>query len=1182
MKNLIAVLWTCLFLQMATPQSLPYNPTSILLPPATSKSRDLAYAFIQSGSEAAQFVSLNISSTISLSNLTLDIISSDLAFLSNTSNAFVPSISSLGQISVYTGSCATSSSAALWRFTPSNTSTIGEGTWEEETTTAGSTGTTALPGADFLSTAFSFSTLVNAAASQTKIYVFGGMCPTEAATTSTWQSAASYSNQMLRLTPSTASEETTYTLDIPTSRGPPIAEAGFSITGLAPTYANGSGIQTQQQSFVLVGGHTQNAFINMSQVAIWSLPEESWSFVTVDAPGTSKGTTELAVKSTIMDIDSRSGHTAVLTEDGSSVIVYGGWVGDVSQKANPQLAVLHLGQGFGGAGDWKWNIPDQQLSGSGLYGHGAVMLPGNVMMVLGGSKIPTSGNSKRDTASGVQAQFFNATSMTWVKDYTNPAYVAAIASKSASAASASKSKSTSKRVGLGAGLGLGLAAIIGAILVYFCYNRRLNHRRKASREKDLRDLSIGAANFYESPSRGMTQSGGFPWSNGRWNGRNENGESVGPVYDSNSAVAGYENLNAGTHGLGDRSQIPPPPKQIPRKPLHSRNARGAYQPTPNFDFNSGTGRANSLGTAGPIHPIYEADEDDQTHHPINGVGIAIGDPDFTPGQAAERSRYSDPFKDPPPANFSVPIRRNRSVSSSEAESPAQSREREIQEWVSDWAAADALLNSQARSHSNVGRISPTRRAQLIAATTVATSVTGEEDSRTASNLSERTDRSINVSTVSVSRSGSSSQGRSRSDSLRGFITGFNPFASPVTGSANTNLSPTFDPQTGLLMPGSAGSGSSNSFNTARTSFPALQAEGETLLPRPHDEYGNGEYSPTRSQHEESQGSPSKNKPIMLNKTRAGWLGSLRRVFNSSDAQAGAPFNPHSPIYRDVSPVREGMVGGAQPRRTVSAGATLWRRKQGKSDWDDSADFSTGDNTRSNTFNSDGPPQFQRHYTDKPFSGSGYDRRSGDDDDYDEWDIERAVENRVVQVMFTVPKEKLRVVNADEDSRSDSASSVAGGSLRSKKGSGRSRLAGLVPISAVPSHHVEGGGEREELLVMDLDRDLDLSLQTPKSEHPPERLVDVPPTPPPTTEPVLDQKQKDKNFVFDHDAEVRSEKDKRKMTERERVREMEKEMAREMQREEMNSPDRKREAAKKSRVAERVEDIERRGSPERLV
>ncbi|KAG4432932.1 hypothetical protein IFR05_011578 [Cadophora sp. M221] len=1149
MKHL-ATLWTCVFVHTVASQSLPYNPTTILLPPTASKNRDLAYAFLTAGTESTQFVSLNISSTISPSNLTLDIITSDLPFLSNKSNAFTPAISSLGEISVYTGSCATSGSASLWRFTPSNTSTIGDGTWEQETTRTGSGAIAAsLPRADFLSTSFSFSTLVNANASQTKIYVFGGMCPNEAATTSTWQSVASYSNQMLRLTPSTT-EQTTYTLELPTSRGPPIAEAGFSITGLTPTYSNGSGIETQQQSFVLVGGHTETAFINMSQVAIWSLPEESWSFVTVDSPGASTGNTELTVKSAVTQVDSRSGHTAVLTEDGSSIVVLGGWVGDVSQAADPQLAVLNLGQGFGGSGDWKWTIPDNQPSGSGTYGHGAVMLPGNVMMVLGGYNITTSGNTKRDTASGVQAQFFNATSMTWTSDYTNPTYVAAIASSSASASSASKSKSTSTKVGLGAGLGLGLAAILGALLVYFCYNRRLNRRRKEAREKDLRNLSLGAANFYESPSREMSQSGGFPWSNGRWNGRNDSGDRGDAIYESNCAVAGYENLNSGVHGLGDRGQIPQPPKQIPRKPLHSRNARGAYQPTPTFDFSNGnSGRANSLGTAGPIHPIYEADEDDQTHHPVDGVGIAIGDPNFTPGPA-DSNRYSDPFKDPPPANFSAPIRRNRSVSSSEAESPARSREREIQEWVSDWAAADALLNSQARSHSNVGRISPTRRAQLIAATTVS-SVTGEEESgRTASNLSERTDRSINVSTVSVSRSGSSSQGRSRSNSLRGFITGINPFASTVTGSSN--LTPIFDTNTGLPLPRSAGSGSSSSFNTARTSFPLLQAEGETLLPRPIDELSAGEYSPTRSQPEFIQGSPSKSKPFALGKGRAGWLGSLRRVF-VSNAETGEPFNPHSPVYRDLSPTRDQAVGQHPPRRTVSAGATLWRRKQGKGDWEDSADLSA--NLRSNTFTNDQTPQFQRHYTDDPVSGKG---GQGDTEDEEDWDIEQAVQNRVVQVMFTVPKERLRVVNADEDEmRSEAASSVAGGSLRSRKGSGRRSLRGLVvPIPGAGEElELQREGEGENFLV-DFDVD-DLETLEKVQEEVQEK-----------------GKGKEKEAVFDHDVEV--EVQKGRMSEREKVREMKKQMERELEMEREESPTRKA----KSKVLDLVESIERRGSPER--
>ena len=53
---------------------------------------------------------------------------------------------------------------------------------------------------------------------------------------------------------------------------------------------------------------------------------------------------------------------------------------------------------------------------------------------------------------------------------------------------------------------------------------------------------------------------------------------------------------------------------------------------------------------------------------------------------------------------------------------------------------------------------------------------------------------------------------------------------------------------------------------------------------------------------------------------------------------------------------------------------------------------------------------------------------------DDWDVEAAVERRVVQVMFTVPKSKLRVVNADPErssllslARAESEDSVGKGS-----------------------------------------------------------------------------------------------------------------------------------------------------------
>ena len=741
----------------------------------------------------------------------------------------------------------------------------------------------------------------------------------------------------------------------------------------------------------------------------------------MDSPSSSSSNpnTELAVKSTVTSVDSRSGHTAVLTQDGSKIIVLGGWVGDITQAADPQLAVLNIGQGFGGNSDWAWSIPNEQPSGTGIYGHGAVMLPGNVMMVLGGYNISSSTPAKRDTISGTQAMFLNTTSLTWISNYTNPAYAEAT---SRGSSSSSSSHSNAKAIGLGAGLGIGFAVILGAIFVYCWCSRRLKRKRIEEREKTISSLSLGAANYY-SPTREMNQTGGgFPWSNGRWN---RSGEQESPLYDPNGAVAGYENLNVGVHGPGD-NEVPPLPRQILRKPLKSRNTRGLYQPTPTFDFSTagGHGRANSLGTAGPIHPIYEADEDDHMLPPIDtSVGPALGDSSPAPGPS-NVNRHSDPFRDPPVITYSGSLRRDaRSIMTNETESPAESRQREIQEWVSDWAAADAMMNSQAKSHSQAGRLSPTRRAQLIAASNVS-SVSGEEDSgRTESNLSERSQRSLAVSAVTVSRSGSSSQGRSRSNSLRGFITNaMNPFASTVlsTTVASTTISPVFDrPGSKNKPPGSSGSGGSSSFTTAHTSFPALQAEGESLLPRP-DNFGSGENSPTRSRPD-SAGSPSKSKAIVLGKGRQmGWLGSLKKGFFGVGDSGSGNNSPESQILfsasRDPSPVRIGG-SGSPPRRTVSAGATLWRRKQGRGDWEDSAGFDAN-TPRSNTFTGE--------------VSTGLDSGSAMDDEDDEWDIERAVQNRVVQVMFTVPKEKLRVVNHSvEDDGSDI------GSLRSKKGSNKS-------------------------------------------------------------------------------------------------------------------------------------------------
>lgn len=1056
----IFVLWTLVVLiPIANAQTLPYNPTTILIPSSASQTDDVAFIFLVASESDTrpEFLFLNISSTLFASNLTLEPFTPNLLFLDNNT-AFIPTIGTYGDISLLTGNCSDSASTELWTYTPGG-GAAGNGTWAKETTTVASdVSSTGLAGAEFLSSGFQFSTLVNANATYTDIYTYGGMCPSSSANTTTWQSDANYSNHMIRLSPGSANS---YSLDLAANRGAPVAEAGFTITPLIPTSSNNSGILTQAQNFILLGGHTQNAFINMSQVAIWSLPEENWSFVTVNPPSsTGNSNTELTVKSSATSIDSRSGHTAILTEDGSKVIILGGWVGNVNQAADPQLVILELGTGYGGTGSWKWSVPVNQPSGDGFYGHGAAMLPGNVMMVLGGFNITASGNTKRDVDIAVQSMFFNATSSTWSSDYTNPTYIPA-------ALRGSTSSTDSSEIGLGVGLGIGIALLIAIILgVGWCLIRRRRKRRAIrheAREKDLRSLSYNAATAYSGP-REMSQGGNYA-------------DHHEQYYDR-SALGNYESLHTDEYGPGEIESPTLIPRQISRKTL--RNARGLYQPALTFDSGAAIGniRAVSLGTAGPIHPIYEADEDADVISPIEiGVALPLGESDGYFGP----KRRSDPFKDPIPQNYnsSTPAQRNnRSATTPVSNSTAQEREREIEAWVADWAAADALLHVQAKSHSTVGRISPSRRANLITATGPA-SVSGElsEDSgRTASNLSER---SMAPSIATISRSGSGSQG-TRSNSLRGYIT----YAMNTITSGNAALSAMPDSPVAqnaqIHPPGSSGSeNTASTFTTANThsSFPTLQAEAVTLLPRPEQFTDQGPPSPTRSPSRSPPrtptrtttdnyvGSPSKNKPTGLG--RRGWLGSIRRVFNPDDATAVQS----NVLDREPLPLPINLDNS--PRRTVSAGAALWRRKQGRGDWEDSEKLGAK-RGRSNSLVNGNRPNIQDTRTSEARG-----LVNGIDDEDDEWDIERAIEDRVVQVMFTVPKERLRVVNHDVREDMSEVGSM-GGTSRVASGSGtlsrhpseiltREDSTGLARTESVESggskRRVRGKGKVSELVEM---------------------------------------------------------------------------------------------------------------------
>ncbi|KFY72248.1 hypothetical protein V499_07601 [Pseudogymnoascus sp. VKM F-103] len=1011
-------LWLALahVLLHANAQQLPYNPTSIFLAP----NNEQAYILLppSSSAPAGELLALNISSRIDVAKLSPTVLSKSLPFLegSNDGIAYVPAMKPSGDIGVYAGSCASNSS--VWTYSSGSAK---PGKWSE-TAVSDSAATTSseLHNTNFLAAGLYFSTKPEADAANTPMFVLGGMCPTVANTNaSTWQASANYTNSLLKLTPpKSTGSAAPYTVSLGAADGQKLVpEAGHTITSLAPTLANAS--SSAGADYVLIGGHTAGAFIGMDRVGVLALPEGTWTFQSVSARAFLGGGELAVIRASGGGMpDSRSGHTALLSGDGGRIVVFGGWVGDVNTPAEPQLLVLQLG----GDGEWSWEVPKAAGSGlgggEGIYGHGAVMLPGGVMMVVGGHTISSAPSKEKRADSKFQTLLLDTTTMAWVNNYTNPSFSSpnptATAGTTDPAAPSGDDNSRKVKIGVGAGIG-GVVAIAIAVLCIW-YARRAHAKRVGERHQKLHALSQaahceGRDSFYGPYNGEMVQ---------RQNSQNLGNRSMS-VGGGNAGGAAYEALSYGGYDYeddGNLSYVVPAQRSsftIPRKPTSSRNARGYSQPPlvstnqySSFDFGTNHTRANSLGTAGTIHPIYEADEDnDIADAGLLNVGQAV---EYPPSSSND---HSDPFTEPhqvstgdihpyqlhPPAN---PNSLDRNTPS--PDSPAKEREREVDEWVADWAAADALMRSHSRSQSltQSGRLSPSKEST---------------SGRTASNLSEQ-------SAVTLSRSGSQA---TRSNSLTAFFTGgaagWNPFASsgaagPTSGTVarrveyvhggygpssgrvtaegyytNGSISPTSDRSGGTLTappPRSAGSGSisggSASFVTAQSggSFPALRVEAESLLPRP------GEWE---------SGSPSKSKGL---KKPPGWLGSLKKVFGQEEWVSGPGVDEAERYVDSPSPTRAAFGSepyrddDTVPRRAASAGSMLWRRKQGRGDWEDSADEGTV-----------GP---------RPYSVAGLETAPPGEEE--EWDVEKAVRGRVVQVMFTVPKERLRVVNQDEGVEDD--------------------------------------------------------------------------------------------------------------------------------------------------------------------
>lgn len=974
-------------LTFVTPASaqLPYNPARIIL----AQNSSVAYVFSPQPSSSQSSLNLiNTSDTVSSTPHQSQLFNS-LPFLSDTEPTPFIALPDEQGINVLAGDCNATSSKdlKLWRFTFDED--FKNGTWS--TLSLSTTDRSLKP--QFLSAGFTFS--ATGSIQDATRFIFGGMCPNEVpSNTTAWISSATYSNTMLTVTPDGVSGGSSgYQLSWTGARAPPIPEAGLTITPLTPTSSNTSDSNAPvQQNFVLLGGHTQNAFINMSQVAIFSLPEESWAFVGISQAPTSGS-------SGSSTLEPRSGHSAILTEDGSKIIVLGGWVGDVSNPAEPQLMVLQVGQGYGGQGQWTWNVPASKQSpfppGVGVYGHGVAMLPGGIMMVSGGYSIRQSGpRNKRQLTEDVL--FLNTTSFEWIGTYENPNDPTSPYASGTSEASRA-GLSPSERAGLGAGLGLGLAAAIGVAIVWLFYSRRLRTRR-AIREKELRELALGAERIHATPMPGdddLTRSGMRTPS---WGAMQEQKiesfsewPSGKPVQNGRVGlgVEGMENNQSRyAERTGVQMEIPSPTRGL-RKGINTRGP-GGYGP-----FNQHP--PNGPGA------VFRIDEEDEGSQSGSLKWAKTGQP-----TGDRTSVMSDPFKDPPnTADGSLP------------DPAAARRKREVEGWVEDWQSAAesmSLSRSTSQAHSRTySNLSQFRSPGMV----VEASGRGspEKSDRTGSNLSENSMISHSSRPKSIATS------LTRNTSQRSTSAGYSLFSSavaamgrfgnarpgPAEPEVNPGLSRTISNRSASLnidnrRPTSSYRDRTETFSSARSGWaPSIPGDDHTLLNR-NQQRQPGEDRTYRSPAE----SPSKEKYAQAgsltgsSRKAINLLGSVKRVFTGTGSvdvpDRVAAFESQSGHSSPTKHSSMPEMTEAVPRRTLSAGASFWRSKQGAKDWE--SDLHSRSNGDSSTIRR------------KPVPGLALNDNKGALEDEDDWDVESAVQRRVVQVMFTVPKEKLRVVNAD--------------------------------------------------------------------------------------------------------------------------------------------------------------------------
>lgn len=721
--NVVRLPFTLLILiAQAVYADLPYNPTHIFATQNNIYILDPASITLPQGQLRSFKTNTNLDSS-SLSAKTVGYLPWYDPNASNTNSAtsYTPVLDTDGGIAVLAGSCSVGvGGSSVYKFTPA-TSRWAKQTLGDDT---GSGGSNTLTGASYLGAGVSFSPSFTGG--EMDLFVFGGMCPFANTTAENWMTSAAYSNSLLKVQEKTTGDRLSITNQ---NSQQPLAEAGFTFTPLAATYTNtSSGPNVVEQDFLLLGGHTNGGFMNMSLIAILSLPQASWTFVAVNTPNDK---TELLRRDTI-DVTPRSGHTAIPNADGTQIIVIGGWVGDVSTPAEPQIAVLDIGVGYGGTGAWTWTTPTTLNSpfaaGSGIYGHGAVMLPGNVLLVTGGYNIASSSTSrlKRQTASAtpnLQNYFYNITSSSWIAEYD---------AKTAAASIPGTTNTDRASSGKAAEI-IGPVVAIAIVLVacwagwFFWRRYKRSHKQDQSPQMSERTEYSGVmtgpygGSEYPSSSHGQLRT----VSTVDYHSSQDDLQPGASVWGRPRSREGWPWMPGEPEGLdavgtaareAERSGLDvdfPSPQRGLRQSF--RAARGGYHSAPRVDYDDSR-PSRAYGDMYAIEELSEHEGSNPSSRVVSHQQPGTGSP------LVNTQTTLDPFRDPdgvdghhPPAplpqahqtlrrinsnsNLNLSITTDSTRSGNGTITSATQRRLEMVQWVQDWEAAGNSPTRSSRSAS---------------------------------------------------------------------------------------------------------------------------------------------------------------------------------------------------------------------------------------------------------------------------------------------------------------------------------------------------------------------------------------------------------------------------------------------------------------------------------------------------